>query len=196
MRDRREALKLLAGGTAAAIGTSIITTSAAFADQGTVGCLPTNWPTSLGDALTVDYVVSSSPAFSFVRATLSTASTNNIGCAGGGTPELQVRWAAPALFPTPSPTRVLIEPDLTDATTQWRTLTAANVVRVVNTTDQQLASGRYTLELQFRAVCRQPRLCWRCITVTATFDWRPGSAPGNITITSANGSTNCDNPAP
>jgi hypothetical protein len=41
MRDRREVLKLLAGGTAAAAGASLITSSTAFADGGTVGFRPT-----------------------------------------------------------------------------------------------------------------------------------------------------------
>lgn len=42
MRDRREVLKLLAGGTAVAAGASLITTSTAFAAGGTTTCQPNN----------------------------------------------------------------------------------------------------------------------------------------------------------
>lgn len=201
MRDRREALKLLAGGTAAAIGTSIITTSTAFADQGTVGCLPTNWPTSLAGALRLVADIQTG----FVRATLITnsssisgSSIDRIGCAGGGTPELQVRWSVGPPVSTGGPV-VLIEPGLTNATTEWHTMTAANVVRVVDATNNQRlgTAGTYTLQLQFRAACRQPRLCWRCITVTATFGWNGlRTITGTPTFTSVNDSTNCNNPAP
>jgi hypothetical protein len=42
MRDRREVLKLLAGGTAVAAGASLVTTSTAFAFGGTTSCRPNN----------------------------------------------------------------------------------------------------------------------------------------------------------
>ncbi len=203
MRDRREALKLLAGGTATALGASIITTTQVHADSGTASCLPTSWPTSLAGALSIVRATgTNSNNDEFVRATLNSghSSISSIGCAGGGAPELEVRWSATG----PITTRVLLEPGLSSASTAWVSLATGNSVRVVqqNSVEQLGTDGSYTLTLQFRAACRSPRLCWRCLTQTVTFTWDYVNGAGQSTIAAnpqygtSNDSTNCNDPAP
>lgn len=81
-RNRREALKLLAGGTATAVGASLIQTSTAFADGGT----RTHRPTCPNAASVVNWSISNH------RIVVAIA-PGNPGCSSGWTLTTQVSFA-------------------------------------------------------------------------------------------------------
>ncbi len=170
MRDRREVLKLLAGGTAAAAGASLITTSTAFADFGTVKCQPTSatFPSTIADVVATTAVVNSGGNQNdFVRITVTTAGKiANIACPVGFTKSLQYRWTVVTgtadIVADASPTVSIAG--------AWGSTTTVRVVTAGQTV--QLNDGTYAVRLDLRALCTSgAKKCWKCIAYQVDFGW-------------------------
>ncbi len=174
MRDRREALKLLAGGTATAIGASIITTSTAFADGGSAPCQPQNWPTSLTNTFSIAPGTGTNvnnDEFPIITFNPSSSRLTPITCSSG-TPQYAVRWSIKTV---PSGSAIVLRngSPSNSASTSWQTTAAAAAVRVVDSgdTDRLTPDGRYAVTFHLRVLCTLPRNCWRCLSVDVPFDW-------------------------
>lgn len=166
MRDRREALKLLAGGTATALGASIITTSTAFADTGTIGCQPTGWtaptptPSNLNISQVGSYVVVSVNASAFPF---------NHACPASYTPSGQYLWSVAKVPANATP--VLSTDAATPVAVPTSFSSAPTSVRVYSTGSfSSLDNGTYVVTVRYRATCTSGgRTCWRCAVTSVQF---------------------------
>lgn len=197
-RDRREALKLLAGGTAAAIGTSIITTTSAHADRGTVKCIPSVLPTSINsDVSIVRAFATNNDEWPQVTVSTGTGSALNGVTCPAGTKDYRFRYSIPT-----APTTGANAPRIarnSDQAIITGTFDSATVVRIVNSnaTNALTSTGSYTLRIEVQVRCVGTKTCWRCLTYQTTFTWTFVNGSGESSVTGQGststtaGATNC-----
>ena len=195
-RDRREALKLLAGGTATAIGASVIQTGTAFADSGSGTCLPQNWPANGGDFIGSVFVtdLGNYPA---VIVDTTTTLMSSITCSGAPR-AYHFNWAFTS---TIAGARMLTHDSAGQGGGVMQQNTWINGERrSVRFTDAISTSaltgvGNIQVVIQVRAFCNGSPKCWRCFTANVTFSWDGTGLTSTGGITT-NGSSNCNESTP
>ena len=192
--DRREALKKLAAGAAVGLAAPTVIGTTAFADSGTVTCLPTSFSsaaTDIASALVVEKITNGTNNFVRLRIPTAAAGIANVGCPSGYTKYVQYRWS---LTGSPGAAGVTPNPN------EWSETTG---VRVVDSGNSLLTtSGAYTAEVGIRVACRTTtRVCWRCASVAIAFDWTYNpdntlSTLNSSSVTPGTGATDCDGTPP
>lgn len=191
-RNRRDALRLLAGGTATAVGASVIYTSTAFADSGSATCVPSGWPANEADFEAAVHLTSHG-SFPSVLIDLDHDVFANITC-DAGPPERNVRWS----LTSPSNSARLLSHLNTltgGGTFELDTWSASmrNQARVTgpSSTSSLNVPGTYVVTVQLRFICNDGKRCWRCVNIRIQFNWT-GSAITLPDITTTNNSPDCN----
>lgn len=196
--DRREALKRLSGVGVVVAGASLVQTSPAFADSGTVNCRPTNIPAT-SNTLTPSTTGLGGSAIKVTSSVSSFTLATCPSCGGTPTSSVQYRWttSAPAGYsifasasggsPLSGFTPAMVNPVYVRPTgggpiPEWTPLT-------------------FTVRLTARWVCTTgSRRAWRCRAWVGTFSYVSFGGDGfvwGISTTSADGNSSaCDSPAP
>lgn len=190
-RDRRDVLKLIAGGAATAVGASVIQTSSAYADSGSGSCLPQNWPKGSDIASAVFLTELSGYPVILVDTTFSPLLAP-ISCSSAGK-AIHVRWS---MISSPAGARLLTHESAGQGggavtTDLWLPFPRTQVRVTDSTSTSNLGlNGTYAINVQVRVVCTGVKQCWRCFNANIAFEWQDGL--GDTSITSSNGSANCN----
>ena len=191
-RNRRDALRLLAGGTATAVGASVIHTSTAFADSGSATCVPSGWPAN-ETAFEAAVDLTSHGSYPSVLIDFDDAVFTTITC-DAGPPTRHVRWS----LTSPSNSARLLSHlnTLTGGGTfeldTWSD-SMRNQARITgpSSTSSLNVPGTYVVTVQLRFICNDGKRCWRCVNLRIQFNWT-GSAITVPVITATNDSANCN----
>lgn len=194
MRDRREVLKLLAGGTAVAAGATLITTSSAFADGGTSACRPTvgtvETPAELDAQMQSN---GQDPAAIRLRISGNTnpgLTVSNGSCTGctTNTPTRAYKWTLDTK-PTGTYGVYTSRTDTTNLLDAWQSMSGTTPIAqnwfIKPTTGGTPAAGPYVARLTVRWTCSYTRnsvakTAWRCVHYTFGF-----TLPGTTNNSSA-----------
>ncbi|MGB8860432.1 MAG: hypothetical protein WCC60_14300 [Ilumatobacteraceae bacterium] len=194
--DRRAALSRLAAAGAIVAGGNVVHSSAAFADQGSSRCLPTNCTSAAAFGL---LVVGTSSTSNSVQATDSSALAT---CPPGFTASLQRRWRVTRIAGTGGGGGARVLDCATKAVLAndgaWTSFPSVNPVCLFNmNSTTNLNTGTYQLDLIVRRICTQgAKKCWCCAGFTQRFSLAGSLLVPLSTASFTVSSADCDTPAP
>lgn len=198
MVDRREALKKLAAGASIALTAPLVIGSNVFADSGTANCVPTPFDAPIATVASSMGVtaIAGAPGYVQLLVRQTTVAFGNIACPAGFTRANSYRWDI-AGSPGPNGTIVQNGGGLANISGQWGSDFRVRIV-TAGPGSTLVDDGNYVVTVQFRVACSNgTRVCWRCATFTVRFTWTAATDTVVTTsITSALGSTNCNDSQP